>query len=133
MVQYVKGSHKWQMIHAITSFSGEEADDGRYKDAAPAPQLPPIDEASYELVSWDMEPGDVVVHHGFSVHGATGNADLARRRRGYAVRWIGDDITFDPRPGTMHFNWADHGLDCGLEEGDPMVCDLHPRCYSALD
>ena len=40
------------------------------------------------------------------MHGAPGNPGLSNhRRRGYATRWCGDDVTFDDRPGTMHDGW----------------------------
>jgi len=140
MVQYVRGSHKWRLMHAITNFSGEESDDGRYNNSSNPDKLPPIvDEKTgaalgdYDLVGFDMEPGDAVVHHGFTVHGAAGNADLTQQRRGYAVRWIGDDIRFDARPGTMHYNWAAAGYDCQLKDKDPMAgnSELHPLCYTS--
>jgi len=128
MVTYVKGSHKWKMMHKITNFSGESSDDGRYDESPNQDEIPldKIEKGEYELLGWDMEPGDVVVHHGWTLHGASGNADLATMRRGYATRWVGDDIRFDPRPGTMHFNWANNGYDCGLAKGDKMECELFP-------
>lgn len=132
MVRYVRGSHKWRLMHAITNFSGAEADDGRYREAGLKDELPAdlLDgSGDYDVVSFDMQPGDVVVHHGFTVHGAGGNASLARQRRGYAIRYLGDDIRFDGRPGTMHWTWAGAGLDCGLRDGDAMTCELHPRVF----
>jgi len=131
MVTYVKGSHKWKMLHKITNFSGETSDDGRYSNSPNKEEIPleKIEKGEYELLGWDMEPGDIVVHHGWTLHGASGNTDLQTMRRGYATRWIGDDIRFDPRPGTMHFNWADKGFDCGLSPGAKMECDLFPTVY----
>eukprot|EP00466_Bigelowiella_natans_P009516 jgi/Bigna1/90024/estExt_fgenesh1_pg.C_600085 len=117
MVTYVRGSHRWKMLHKITNFSGEDSDDGRYAQSPNQEEIPleAIHRGEYELLGWDMEPGDIVVHHGWTLHGATGNTDLKTMRRGYATRWLGDDITFDPRPGTMHFKWAENGYDCGLQ------------------
>lgn len=47
-----------------------------------------------------MEPGDCLIHHSFAVHGAPGISTQAERRRAYATRWFGEDVRFDPRPGT---------------------------------
>ena len=54
----------------------------------------------FELLTWDMEPGDCLVHHSFAVHGAPGISTQSGRRRAYATRWFGEDVDFDPRPGT---------------------------------
>jgi len=133
MVTYVRGSHRWKMLHKITNFSGEDSDDGRYAQSPNQEEIPleAIHRGEYELLGWDMEPGDIVVHHGWTLHGATGNTDLKTMRRGYATRWLGDDITFDPRPGTMHFKWAENGYDCGLQPGAKMECELFPIVYSS--
>ena len=54
----------------------------------------------YKILSWDLEPGDLVAHHVMNVHGAPENtADI--RRRGLAIRWIGGEAAFDPRPETQ--------------------------------
>lgn len=129
-VSYVRGSHNWELMHRITNFSGELTDDGRYGEAGKAQtDLPDIEAGvalgEFDLLAWEMEPGDVLVHHGFTVHGATGNASK-NRRRGYATRWCGDDIRFDPRPGTMHHTWVAAGFDCGLCADNPMESALHP-------
>ena len=73
--------------------------------------------------------GDVLIHNGWVIHGASGNQSTSRRRRGYVTRWLGDDITFDGRPGTIYPGWQKIGYDCGLKEGDPMDCDQHPVVY----
>ena len=82
----------------------------------------------YELLSWDMVPGDVLVFYSAMMHGAPGNPpDSPHRRRGYATRWCGDDIRFEDRVGTMHRGWKEKGFDNGLAAGDPIGCALHPN------
>ena len=53
----------------------------------------------YEILSWDLEPGDAIVFHYLTVHGAPGNPG-AGRRRAFSSRWLGDDARFAERPGT---------------------------------
>jgi ectoine hydroxylase-related dioxygenase (phytanoyl-CoA dioxygenase family) len=48
-----------------------------------------------------MEPGDVVVHHPLTVHGASGNRSQSQRRAAISVRYLGEDAVWDPRPATM--------------------------------
>ena len=82
----------------------------------------------YELLNWDMLPGDVLLLYSAMLHGSTGpGINSTFRRRGYATRWCGDDIVFDARPGTMHDGWKAAGFDCGLEQGQAIACALHPN------
>ncbi|KAG6556622.1 hypothetical protein Mapa_001563 [Marchantia paleacea] len=127
-VQYVKGSHKWELLHKLTSFSGDQ---DRYKAAnvTPLSEVPDIDRMldQVELLTWDLEPGDCLVHHSFSVHGAPGISSSGNRRRAYATRWVGDAVRYDPRPGTMEFLWRQKaGLDAKLPPGSPMDSPLFP-------
>ena len=132
-LSYVAGSHRWQLLHRVTNFSGgAHSDRNVYDDAETLPPVPDVDagvaSGEYELLSWDMLPGDVLLFYSAMLHGAPGvPADSPHRRRGYATRWCGDDIVFDDRPGTMHTGWKAKGFDCALLPGDPIACALHPN------
>ena len=132
-LSYVAGSHRWQLLHRVTNFSGgAHSDRNVYDDADTLPPVPDVDagvaSGEYELLSWDMLPGDVLLFYSAMLHGAPGvPPDSPHRRRGYATRWCGDDIVFDDRPGTMHTGWKAKGFDCALLPGDPIACALHPN------
>jgi len=132
-LSYVAGSHRWQLLHRVTNFSGgAHSDRNVYDDADTLPPVPDVDagvaSGEYELLSWDMVPGDVLLFYSAMLHGAPGvPPDSPHRRRGYATRWCGDDIVFDDRPGTMHTGWKAKGFDCALLPGDPIACALHPN------
>ena len=86
--------------------------------------MPDIDTArdDYEIVSWDLEPGDVYVFHGLTVHGAGGNVREDVRRRGYAVRYTGDDVRYDTRPGpNINLRSSSH------RDGDRLDSEQYPR------
>jgi ectoine hydroxylase-related dioxygenase (phytanoyl-CoA dioxygenase family) len=53
----------------------------------------------FRFVSWDLEPGDAVLFHVDIPHFSKGNSSLADPRTGLAVRVIGDDATWLPKPG----------------------------------
>jgi ectoine hydroxylase-related dioxygenase (phytanoyl-CoA dioxygenase family) len=55
------------------------------------------DDADLRFLSWDMEPGDVLVLHPYTPHFSPGNT-TAQRRVALATWWYGDDIRWDPRP-----------------------------------
>lgn len=132
---YVKGSHRWNLKHRVTNFSGDDVSNRNVYRDVDFEALPPVPDVSahvaageYELLGWDMQPGDVLLFYSAMLHGAPGiPGNSPHRRRGYATRWCGDDIVFDDRPGTMHTGWRRLGFDCGLANGDPMECALHPN------
>ena len=144
-VSYVRGSHREPIRHPITNFSGRDDSDRNVYgdredgfagsadggDGEALTMVPDIDgqaaSGALQLLQWDMRAGDAIVFDSAALHGARGNPDGAQRRRGYATRWCGDDVSFDGRPGTMHRGWRAVGFDCGLAHGDPIRCALHPN------
>jgi hypothetical protein len=60
-----------------------------------------------------------------TVHGASGNSSTDRRRRGYTVRYVGDDVRYDPRPGASKPLYTDD-----LNAGDHLDCAQFPLLYS---
>ena len=136
-LSYVKGSHKWGLLHKITNFSGDDhSDRNTYAGQDDVPAVPDVDagvqSGEYDLLNWDMVPGDVLVFYSAMMHGAPGNPPESKhRRRGYATRWCGDDIVFEDRVGTMHTGWKAAGFDNGLKDGDGIRCKLHPNVLAA--
>jgi hypothetical protein len=106
-LQVVRGSHLWAKAFTPVIFSTEQelAFDDSYAAA------PDIDAAreDYEVLSWDVEPGDVIAFHGMALHGAAGNPTGGRRRASQTT-WLGDDAVFARRPGRLepHFEHLDY-------------------------
>jgi len=80
-VEYVAGSHRWGKWYTPRSFA--TANDH------PAPGFEPVPDVDaqrdqYTLLGWDLEPGDCVVFHALTLHGAPGNP-MPRRR--LALDW----------------------------------------------
>lgn len=116
-VEYVCGSHRWGQRFKAVSFK----DQGLYKEDLP--DVPDIESmrADLKTVQFEMEPGDCTVHHGRTVHGAPGNSLTSVRRRAYIIRWMGDDVTYNPRP-----NLQPMLRDPGIGAGASLDCDLFP-------
>jgi ectoine hydroxylase-related dioxygenase (phytanoyl-CoA dioxygenase family) len=117
VVEFVRGSHLWDR-----QFQGM---DFRFRQnySAELEPMPDIDadRARYDILSWDMAPGDCVVFDARTIHGSPGNSRPDRRRRALSVRWLGDDVRYRIA--------ADVTLpirDPGLKHGDPVDCDLFP-------
>lgn len=110
-VKYVRGSHLWGTRYNPTHFSGGVP----YRDTG-LPSIPDIDRdpEAYDIVSWDMAPGDCLVFQAMIVHGAPGNMSQQVRRRALATRWLGDDAHFCRRQGEVAVpHW-----ETGLQDGD---------------
>jgi ectoine hydroxylase-related dioxygenase (phytanoyl-CoA dioxygenase family) len=117
-VQYAAGSHRWgKSYRAITP-----DEDPRFTTAHEAcPDFSANPDPNVRLLSWDMEPGDVLVHHPLTAHGAGGNTSNNQRRLAISTRYMGAGVTWDPRPTTMTI--PDAGAP---EKGDPVTGDCFP-------
>jgi len=131
VVQYIKGSHTWGKMFAPKAF-GDTSFADVYKKAGLEP-LPDIDAniGDYEVLNWEMEPGDVLLHHPLTLHYARGNASTTGRRRGLALRYVGEDATYDTRPGTFMENPRLKKLlpEITLKDGDRLLSDLFPKVW----
>ncbi|MBX9701935.1 MAG: phytanoyl-CoA dioxygenase family protein [Acetobacteraceae bacterium] len=126
-LEYVRGSHDWNRVFHPESFRGDPEQAARMAKLG-GEKIPDINAAreSYEFLSWDMEPGDILLHHGMSVHGAPANSSTDTPRRGYAVRWTGDDARWDPRPGILETIPGPSTLPMPGERGGPMDSEAFP-------
>lgn len=94
-MRYVRGSHKGQM-YAPNLFISEARMPGSEGDLCPEIDANPD---KFDIVAFDVEPGDILVHHYKTIHGAGGNLSRYQVRRAASVRYCGDDIRFRSRPG----------------------------------
>jgi ectoine hydroxylase-related dioxygenase (phytanoyl-CoA dioxygenase family) len=110
-VSYARGSHRWGTLFR----------DRNYRQGS-GPEVPPLDEM--DVVCWELQPGDVVVHHPLTLHGSPGNATAASRRRALSVRYAGDDVRFQPKePNFMSTN----GIPLpDLAEGELLDHEMFP-------
>ena len=128
-LEFVRGSHKWDRWFQPENFGEVKkgADGSGYEENPDYEKMPDIEATreEYDIIAWDMDPGDVIAFHGMTVHGAGGNYRDDIRRRGYTVRYTGADAWYDPRPGT-----AQPLVSPDLKNGDPMNNDLFPVVWT---
>jgi len=124
MMGYVRASHKWD-IYAANAFVTQDPILGSTLEP-----LPDIEgnEADYDIVWCPAEPGDAIVHHVRTVHGATGNTS-DRHRRALALRFLGDDVRYLERTGTPD----DSQLAATLTDGDLMDSPEFPLIWTRSD
>ena len=126
---YVRGSHRWGVTFKPSDFvtsTGVMDLPGVVTDGLA--DLPPIDAHpdDFDIVRFEAEPGDVVVHDWRTLHGSSGNVSADRIRRAASVRLAGDDVTFFRRPSSPEpFR---HTVD--LSDGDDLDrAERFPRIF----
>lgn len=122
-LELVRGSHQWGKWYAPElSKHGKDL----YSSAADFDRMPDIDadRGAYDIMSWDVEPGDCVAFHGSTVHGAAGVSATAGRRA-FSTCWMGDDARYAARPSAGRPHFEGHGL----HPGDAMDCGHFPRVW----
>lgn len=118
VMQYVRGSHLWGEVYAPNVFVSQTP-----IAASPEKRCPDIEGApeDFDVVSFDVEPGDVIIHHVKTVHGAGGNLS-DRWRRAVSFRYCGDAVRYFDRPGAI----PQVGVSHGLKNGDRLFAADYP-------
>lgn len=98
-VRFVAGSHNWGKLFYPRLFVSHENYDYDIEDLETVPDIDAA-VADYNVLHWDMQPGDCIVFHMRTLHSAPGTPNITTRRRGFSTRWLGDDAVFAKRPKT---------------------------------
>jgi ectoine hydroxylase-related dioxygenase (phytanoyl-CoA dioxygenase family) len=119
-LEFIAGSHRWKEDFRAIGLDGTDLTTGREG----LHDLPDIegDRSGYNIISWNLEPGDALMFHARTLHGARGNQSKHSKRRAIATRWCGDDVVY--REGHM-FEFYDHGL----KDGDPFCASIYPQVW----
>ena len=117
--EFVINSHKWNQKFIPTKFFGNTYDhvDEEFE------KIPDIEnnKEQYDIVSYDLIPGDAIAFNFATVHGAPGNT-TSNRRRAFSARFTGDDATYIKRKGEMSPPFP----EVTLKNGQPLDCDSFP-------
>ena len=127
-LEFIRGSHKWNKRFQPfqPDFHGG-AVQGKGAEGETYDPLPDFEAERdrHDIVSWDMQPGDVFAFHSMTVHGAAGNTSADRWRRAYAVRFAGEDVRYyEPATNEWLYNPA-------LKPGDVLDSEMYPVVYGA--
>lgn len=130
-MMYVRGSHKDGKLYQPNVFFSQATLPGAEGDV-----LPDIEGNldAYDIVHFDVEPGDIIVHHYRTVHGTGGNLSRYQVRRAASIRYCGDDIRYRTRPGAVKQLHHTHNLQDGdrLSGADfPVVWNRHAEPVAA--
>ena len=117
-VAYLRSSHKDKKVFKPNWFVANEPLPGTEGNDLPNIE---IGEERFDLIQFDTKPGDLVVHHALTLHGAGANNSTSRNRRAVSVRYCGDGSTYKIRPGAPKKPHHEN-----MRTGDPVVD--HPDC-----
>jgi ectoine hydroxylase-related dioxygenase (phytanoyl-CoA dioxygenase family) len=118
-ILYVRGSHRDGKLYQPNVFIAQTSLPGA--EGEPLPDIEGHME-DYDIIHFDVEPGDVIVHHYRTIHGAGGDHSRYQVRRAASLRYCGDDIRFKTRP------WAPRQLHHTLERRRSFKRAGFPRC-----
>jgi ectoine hydroxylase-related dioxygenase (phytanoyl-CoA dioxygenase family) len=128
-MEFIPGSHAWGKKYRpfLTDQSGGfkeylKTNDPQYSDM---PDFE-VERDQHKIVSWDMEPGDMLAFDGYIVHSAKGNRTSTRRRRAYAVRYATEGAVYKPDQGVSP--WLE---DHSLTPGERFVSEKFPLIYQS--
>ena len=129
-LEFVRGSHKGPIYNG-SRYDADDDTAGFFADGI-LPSLPDIeaDRSAFDIVSWAVEPGDIVVFHHNILHGGA-PLKPGDRRRTSSLRFIGKDVIRVERkmelaPEALTSNVDDEvvaaftGMVTGLEPGQPL-------------
>ncbi|MGB8366013.1 MAG: phytanoyl-CoA dioxygenase family protein [Rhizomicrobium sp.] len=130
-VQVVRGSHRWNVVYnSATADSTRVMTAGEGKDRPFAgigddslPVAPDVAKYhdSFDILSWDVRPGDALIFHGNVLHGAQGRENHPTARRAFASMWGGPDLRYYVPPGNAIPTLAEingHSVPHGARIGD---------------
>ncbi len=122
-LEFVSGSHKWGKFYRPQRFDGTalNEDDG-------LENIPNIDDHrdDFDIVGWDMKPGDAVAFDYRTIHGAPANTSSTSQRRAFSLRLVGDNARFVRRDGIVT---SPPFPNVALENNAPLGGDEFPILY----
>lgn len=115
-LEFVRGSHRGVLYNGSRFELGD--DTAPLHPGAPMPRLPDIeaDRGAFDIVSFPVEPGDVVLFHPAILHGGA-PTHPGTRRRTLTLRFFGANAVYDERPGPA--GPRVRGFHGTLHQGDP--------------
>jgi ectoine hydroxylase-related dioxygenase (phytanoyl-CoA dioxygenase family) len=133
-LEFVRGSHLWERPLAKPYFDqehlGGEIDVGEAEFVA-IPDFSGVDRDKYEFLRWPMDPGDVLVFHGMTVHGGSGDLPEDLWRRSVSAQWLGEDARVTTRPGGCSPDLLGEFASNGIVLGDHPACAMCPTVTAA--
>lgn len=118
-LEFLRGSHRWGKWFQPEPFAPGGSAYARNPEYVDIPDID-AQRGDHDILTWELEPGDVIAFHALTVHGGPANQSPGRRR-GYTVRYCGPGMTYYAGPGTSPFL-----RDDALAGGAPLSGPRYP-------
>jgi len=140
-LEFVRGSHTWGQAlmpgaffdspenrAGADKFYAEFHGDASRADAHAFGKIPDIEanRDAYDIIGWDMEPGDCVLFDARTIHGAPGN-HFGHFMRRFVTRWVTDESVIASHGQDMIDALTKAGLENELQVGGPVRGPLFPE------
>jgi len=112
-LRFVAGSHKWEKPVLPMRWLSQEDFYPSDDDYLPVPD-PDAEPEKFDVLEWQMEPGDAVAFHYKTLHGARGNPTNINRRA-FSLRVFGEDARYVERPGPTSPPFTGHDMIAGQQ------------------
>lgn len=133
-LEFMRGSHVWTERFRQTNFAALTHDDRdrvTYSEDGTVP-FPDIEgrRDEFDILSWDMEPGDIAIFNARMIHGGSGNLADDRDLKVFNTQWLGDDVRVKFRTEGMDPDHSAIMTQYGLKPGDRVGSRLYPQLWS---
>lgn len=124
-LRLIAGSHRWSKPVRPVSWADNSDFYEQSNDWMEVPD-PDASPDQFDVLEWQMEPGDAVLFDFRTVHGARGNVSN-NNRRVLSLRWVGDDARYVQRDGRTSPPFPGHDMQAGQRLRE----DWFPVLYGA--
>lgn len=134
-VQVVRGSHRWNVVYNTRTMASSPVlseRKGEFEAAqlgdANLPLMPDVagHKDSFDILRFDVQPGDALIFQGNMLHGADGRDWYDHPRRAFAMLWGGPQLRYHRSEGKT-FPPPGGEPDGPIPHGDPI--SLHPVAF----
>jgi ectoine hydroxylase-related dioxygenase (phytanoyl-CoA dioxygenase family) len=132
-LEFVRGSHRWTDKFQQTNF-GALTKDKRDQVTMDLPDMVPFPDvennrSDFDILSWQMEPGDCVAFNARMIHGGSGNLSDGRDLKVFNTQWLGDDVRIKFRDEGMDPDHSEIMRENGMKPGDRLGSELYPQIW----
>lgn len=126
-LRLVSGSNRWpKLVRPVAWLDDADFYKGEQDQFMSLPDIE-ADRNKFEILQWEMEPGDAVLFNYRTVHGAEGNLQAGRTRRAFSMRWVGDDARYIERAGKTSPPFPGHNMKNGQRLREDWFPVLWPK------
>jgi len=123
-LEFIAGSHLWGKYYRPQRFNGQPLNETDGLE-----ELPDINanRDDYDIIGWELAPGDAVAFDYRTVHGAPANNSPSEGRRAFSLRLVGDEIRYSRRENLVT---SPPFEQITLKHNEPLVAEEFPVLYS---